>query len=140
MAAFYEFFENILGFFINQFSFIFQEMYDAGGYSKMGLILIFIPLILLLIFYFLWKYPYGRLWHWLVLISIAAIFAAGITYGTTRLTLVDYILSSDQDVANFAQNLVIKYSFLNGFLSLLVSFLWSLLLKQFSKIQMHLPF
>ena len=138
-SIFYEFFENIFGFYNANFSIVFQNFYQSGGYNSMGLILLFIPLLVLLLFYFGWTYPYGTKAHWFLTIFVIALIVAGSTYGATRSAL-ESSLTSTENIADFASLLSIKYSVLNGFLSLLVSFLYSLGLRPFSKVQMNLPF
>lgn len=139
-SIFYEFFENIFGFYNANYSIVFHNFYLSGGYNSMGLVLLFIPLVVLLLFYFLWKYPYGTKVHWFLTILVIALFVAGGTYGATRSALESSLTSTDLNIADFASLLAIKYIVLNGFLSLLVSFLYSLGLRPFSKVQMHLPF
>ncbi len=138
--SFYEFFENIFGIYDDRFSIVFQNFYQYGGYNDMGLLLIGVPLIISGLFYLVWKYPYGTIFHWIIMIVITACIAAGSTYGTTRLALADSLISPDPNIVDFTNLLVLKYTLLNALLSLLVSFLYSLVLKQFSKVQMHLPF
>ena len=72
-APFYEFFEKAFGIFENHFSMVFQTLFDKGGYNEMGLILLIIPLVFLLLVYFICKYPYGTIWHWLLSFRIIAI-------------------------------------------------------------------
>ncbi len=106
----------------------------------MGMILIIIPLVILLLFYLVWRYPYGTKLHWFITIIIIALIVGGSTYGAVRLTLADSLVSQDPNIVDFTSLLVFKYTMLNATLSLIVSFLYSLGLRQFSKVQMHLPF
>ena len=138
-SIFYEFFEKIFGFYNANFSIVFQNFYQSGGYTTMGLILLFIPLVVLLLFYFLWNYPYGTKIHWSLTVLVIAIIVAGSTYGATRSAL-ESSLTSTENIAEFASLLAINYSLLNGALAVIVSFLYSLGLRPFSKVQMHLPF
>jgi vacuolar-type H+-ATPase subunit I/STV1 len=139
-APFYETFENIFSFFDNQFNFVFQTMYDDRGYSQMGLIFILVSLFLLLAFYLLWKYPYGKLWHWCVWLGIISVTVLVLTYNSASLTLGIYLIDPNPDLANYTQSLIIKYAILNAILSIVASLIFSLGLRRFSKIQMHLPF
>lgn len=133
---------------LTDFQVIFDHLYDFGGYVKMGIAFIFIPLILLSLFYFIWNYPYGKVWHWLVWIIIILLFTAGITFSIVN---VELFSSSNQNLINalnnqqsgyqdFASTLPIKFALINVLLSLIVGFLLSLGMKLLSKIQMHLPF
>lgn len=140
MASFYEFFENMLGFFNNDYAIVFQTLYENGGYNDMGLILIIIPVIFLLLFYLIWKYPYATIVHWFLYISLIALIVGGSTYGAVRLDVADYLVDTDPEVVDFTNSLVLKYTLLNIILALVISFLYSLILKLISKVQMHLPF
>ena len=74
-AAIYEYF-----FYNGDFNLIFQVLYDNGGYIKFGLLFIFIPLIFNLLFYFGWRYPYGKFWHWLIWFVFSIITVIGLTW------------------------------------------------------------
>ncbi len=139
-APIYEFFEKIFGIFDNQFSIVFKTLYNNGGYNNMGMLLLFIPLVFLLLFYLLWKFPYATFWHWLIYIGIIAIIVGASTFGSVSLPLAKFLVHSNPLIADFTGALVLKYAILNAFLSLVVSFIYSLILGRFSKVQMHLPF
>jgi hypothetical protein len=140
MNVFYEFFENILGIFNTNYSIVFQEFYSSGGYNNLFLVLFGIPLVFLLVFYFIWKYPYGTLLHWIIFVGIITFTVAGLTYSSVRLDLANYVINPDPDIEDFTNALVVKYVILNAALTILVSLIYSLGLKRFSKVQMHLPF
>jgi hypothetical protein len=139
-APFYELFEQVFGIFDNQFSMVFQTFFEKGGYNNMGMLLLFIPLIFLLLFYLLWKFPYGNFWHWLIYLGVIALIVGASTFGSVRLTLAKFLVDSNPLIADFTGNLVLKYAILNACLSLIISFIYSLILSRFSKVQMHLPF
>lgn len=138
-AIFYEFFENMFGLYNNAYSIVFQTFFKAGGYNSMGMLLVLIPFVFLLFFYFLWKYPYGTFWHWLIYLGVISLIVGVTTFSAVRLDLADFLVSSNP-AAKFTKGLVLAYAFLNAGLALIVSFIYSLILKRFSKIQMHLPF
>lgn len=139
-SPFYEFFDTLFGIFDNSFNVVFQMLFDKGGYNTMGFILIGIPLVFLILFYFLWKYPYATFWHWLLYIGAIAIFVGGLTYSMVSSDLAIFLVHSNPLIAEFTESLVLSYAILNACLSLAVSFIYSLILRKFSKIQMHLPF
>jgi len=136
----YEFFENALGIFDNNFSMVFQTLFEKGGYNNMGMLLLFIPFVFLLLFYLVWKYPYATFWHWLIYVCVIAVIVGVSTFGSVRLTLAKFLVHSNPLIADFTGVLVIKYAFLNACLSLVISFIYSLILRKYSKVQMHLPF
>ncbi len=138
-SPFYEFFENLLGLFDTNFSIVFQTLFNNGGYNTMGFILIGIPLVFLILFYFLWKYPYATFWHWFIYIGFIALIVAGLTYSMVSSGISKMLVHSNPLIAEFSESLVLSYTILNACLSLIVSFIYSLILRKFSKIQMHLP-
>ena len=66
-------YDTVFGIFANKYFLIFQHLYENGGYVKFGLSFILIPLVCWILFYYLWKYPYGKLWHWLVWLVITVL-------------------------------------------------------------------
>lgn len=136
----YNFIEEKLDLFNNQFNLIFRSLYDQGSYTNMGLMFIIIPIIGMALFYFLWRYPYAKRWHWVVYMLVLVIIAAGLTLNHIRLELASFIISTDVETADFANSLTLKYTFINAILTLLVAITISFVFRPFSKIQMHLPF
>jgi hypothetical protein len=127
---------------------IFQHLYDNGGYTRMGLTFLLIPLAGLIMFYFLWKYPYSKLWHWLIWTAVIVLIVLGVTngianaeiFGSDNQTLNDLLADLDTGYAAYAESLPMKYALANSLLALILSCIYSLLMKQFSKIHVHLPF
>jgi energy-coupling factor transporter transmembrane protein EcfT len=127
---------------------IFSTLYNYGGYVKLGLIFLLVPLVFWLLFYFLWRYPYGRFWHWLlwwllsgvVVLVVTWLQARGAIFDAPNPALVDALADPESGYKVYAVTLPQHYALINTGLSLVAGFLYSLLLKPFSKIQMHLPF
>ena len=114
----------------------------------MGLLLLLGPFICWFSFYLFWKYPYGKLWHWMLWLIITIIIVSACTYGLSN---TEIFASSNQELINalsdptsgyedFASSLPMSYAMFNGVLALLLGFIYSLIFKQFSKVQIHLPF
>jgi len=126
---------------------IFQHLYDNGGYTRMGLTFLLIPLAGWILFYFLWKYPYGKIWHWLIWTAVMILIVAGVTngianaeiFGSDNQTLNELLSDTDTGYAVYARSLPVKYVLANSLLALILSCIYSLLMKQFSKIHVHLP-
>jgi len=145
-AALYE--NDWFGIYSENHYLIFQTLFDDGGYIKLGLSVILIPLFCWLVFYYIWRYPYGKLWHWLLwlLFTTALVFAAtwGIAnteiFASSNQDLIDALAAPESGYDVYAASLPFKYALFNGGLSLFISLLFSLIMKQFSKIQIHLPF
>ncbi|MCF8299330.1 MAG: hypothetical protein K9J13_17405 [Saprospiraceae bacterium] len=141
-------YETLFGLYESQFSLIFDTLYENGGYNLLGLTFILIPLIMFAAFYFLWKYPYGKFWHWLLLLLIVFLVTGGISWGisnneiflSNNQALIDALADPESGYEEYANTLPIKYALFNGLLSIVAGFIYSLIMKQFSKIQIHLPF
>jgi len=125
---------------------VFQYFFDSGFYVMLGAIFIFIPLVLMAIFYYAWHYPYARWWHWLIWVAITILLVFGCTYGYAN----TFIINSNaqemmncynvQECSDYINSLPLEYAKANIILSMIVGFLGSLILKQWSKVQTHLPF
>lgn len=148
MHILYENIENLLNIYKIDFDYIFQTMFENGTYNYLGLVFIFVPLVLLLAFYLIWKYPYGKLWHWILYVIIIAVIVGAVSWQVTYsaifnsgiIELEELINSNTDGYADFAFSLLPKYALINSVLAIFVSFIYSLILKRFSKIQIHLPF
>jgi hypothetical protein len=130
------------------FRLIFDTLYDYNGYVMFGLLFTIIPLFTWLTFYYLWKYPYGKFWHWLSWLMITLVIVGGSTFSLAN----NAIFASDNPSLNgelsvqtsgyeqFAMTLPLTYALINILLTIILSIFYSLIFKQFSKIQIHLPF
>lgn len=141
-------YENLFGLYNSNFKLIFDNLYSNGGYLLFGAAFILIPLILWGLFYYIWKYPYGRIWHWIAwfLLIIIVVFvstwalANSLVLSPSDQALIDALADPSSGYEAYAAKLPISYAFYNSILTLLVSIFYCLFMKQFSKIQMHLPF
>lgn len=141
-------YEALFGLYDSQFSLIFDTLYDYGGYNLLGITFILVPLLMFAAFYFLWKNPYGKFWHWFLWLIIAFLITGGISWGifnneiflSDNQALIDALADPESGYEEFAKTLPLKYALFNGLLGVAVGFVYSLILKQFSKIQIHLPF
>jgi hypothetical protein len=140
-------YENGFGIYSEDHFLIFDNLFDNGGYIKLGFTFILIPLFCWFLFYSLWRYPYGKYWHWLIWLLIVTVIVIGVTIGFAR---TEIFASPDPELINalgdpgsgyetYASSLPGKYALVNGILTLIISCIYSLILKQFSKIQAHLP-
>lgn len=135
-AALYE--NEIFGIFSAQYKPIFSKLFNEGGYTNMGLIFILIPIGLMTLFYFLWRYPYGKYWHWLIWLGVSTIVVIASTIGFANSFLAVYL--TDPATADFTSSIITRYAIINAVLGIVVAFLISLFFKRISKIQRHLPF
>lgn len=147
MNSFFAFiYDTIFGIYDQNFDLIHTHLFDSYGYTKMGIVFFALPLVGWFFFYFLWKYPYGKILHWLIWLLILAITTMGFTYGIANSEI---FASNNQELndalanssfTDYAVSLPYTYALINGLLAAIVSFLYSIFLKQFSKINIHLPF
>ena len=56
------------------FPLIFDHLFNNGGYVLFAFYMATVPLLGMVIFYFIWRYPYGKIWHWLVWVGFLALF------------------------------------------------------------------
>jgi len=141
-------YETWFGLYNQTYDLIFTTLYNDGGYIKFGLTFVLIPLICWLLFYYAWRYPYGRVWHWLVWLIFVTLIVLGVTWGianseilaSTNQDLIDALADNESGYEVYANSLPLKYAFINAGLTVIISFIYSLIMKQFSKIQIHLPF
>jgi len=141
-------YETWFGLYNQAYDLIFKTLFDNGGYMKFGLSFILIPFICWYIFYYIWKYPYGKIWHWLIYLLVTLILVFGITYSIANMSIFasdnqalnDAIADASTGYKNYADSLPLLYALYNSLFALIVGFICSLIMKQFSKIQIHLPF
>ncbi len=141
-------YDDVFGIFNNLYFLIFQHLYENGGYIKLGLSFILIPLVCWLLFYYLWKYPYGKIWHWLIWMCVTVLIVFGATYGIANTEIMgsdnqalnEAIADASTGYGDYAATLPLKYALANSLLAFIFGFIYSLIMKQFSKIQLHLPF
>jgi len=137
-----------LGLYNLKYDLIFASFFNHGTYILLGLTFIFVPLILFAAFYYLWKYPYGKFWHWLSWLLVAAIITSLISwlismdgiFSSNDSQLINALANVNSGYESFANSLILQIALYNGMLSIIVSFLSSIFFKKFSKIQIHLPF
>lgn len=141
-------YEYLFGLYDSHYTLIYNALFDYGGYSLLGLTFILVPLLMFAAFYFLWKYPYGKFWHWFLWLIIVYLIIGGISWGVSyneiflsnNQELIDALADPESGYEEFANTLPLKYALSNGLLGITIGFVYSLVLKQFSKIQIHLPF
>ncbi|MFT4684945.1 MAG: MFS superfamily sulfate permease-like transporter [Psychroserpens sp.] len=108
----------------------------AGFFTTLGLLMFIIPLVVLALFYFLNKYPYGKWWHWIITWLVAGFIVGVISRNLLNYELAEYVLSGDKKVSGFISNLSIA----NFIYSLAVGFIISFVYKQVPGPQSTLPF
>jgi len=141
-------YETVFGIFDGKYSLIFSTLFDYGGYVKLGLLFFLIPLLFWIGFYYAWRYPYGKFWHWALWFLISGIVVFGCSwslanteiFASNNQQLTDALNDPQSGYKQYASDLPLNYAMINTGLALILGFIYSLILKQFSRIQMHLPF
>jgi hypothetical protein len=142
------FYDSLFGIWNQNFQVIFTTLFDYGGYVKLGLLFILVPLVLWLLFYYVWRYPYGQFWHWALWLVISAVIVFTCSYGLAHAeifsspnqALTDALNDPESGYQAYASGLPVKYALANTVSTIVLGFIYSLIMKQFSKLQMHLPF
>lgn len=132
----------------SQYKLIFDTLFDEGGYIQMGLLFLLAPISLWALFYYVWTSPYGKLTHWLLWLVIVAVIVGticgiisnNVIFNSDNQELINALADPESGYEDYAITLRFKYAIANGILSVFMSFIYSLILKQKSKLQIHLPF
>lgn len=134
------------------FNLLFRQLFQGDGYLFLGLSVLFLPMFLFMLFYwdsrFPWGNPYRKKFNWILWLVLTAAIVVGVSYAiifpalfnSSDPALIQAMTNPATGYAVFAAGLTVKLSILNGVYSLLVGFLWSLLLKQKSVLHIHIPF
>ncbi|MDZ7718039.1 MAG: hypothetical protein U5K72_04360 [Balneolaceae bacterium] len=130
-----------------KYQLIYDAMYNDQGYVAIGLMFILIPLAIMAIFYFERWFPYLRGWHWVIAVVVGLIIVFASTVGVFNLTILGTgdqqlaaaIANPDSGYYEHASVLRYYYGLYNVLLAFIVSLLYSILFKRFSKLHSHLP-
>lgn len=140
-------YESFLEIFKQEFRIIFNTIYDNSGYAYLGLCFIVTPILFFVLFYYLWSYPYGKFWHWLLWLVLCGVSTFGITWALSNELifnsgneqLIELLANPESGYEEYALTLPVKYASWNALFSVILGAISSLILKQFSKVQTHLP-
>jgi len=127
---------------------IYETLYETGAYGALAAFAAGPALALFTAFYFLWTYPYGKFWHWAFCLGLSLLITMIGSYVwvynelfySYNNELIALLNDPETGYDYYASSLPWNYSFINGAIGALVAFIFSLGIKRFSKIQMHLPF
>ena len=120
---------------------------ESNTYFKLVFICFVLPIFYWLGFYKFYSNPYTKFFHYLIALLLSLVIIGFLSYtlvnealwGSNNQALND-LLASDQNAIELADSLPLYLSIYNVFLSAFLGFGYSILLKRFSKLQMHLPF
>lgn len=120
---------------------------ESNTYFKLVLLSFALPIFYWLVFYKFYSNPYATLIHYLIALLLSLALIGFLSYSLVNEALwgsnnqaLNELLASDQTAIEIADALPIYLSIFNVILGAILGFGYSLFLKRFSKIQMHLPF
>jgi hypothetical protein len=138
----------VLGFLnANSYPILDYALDESNTYFKLVLLCFVLPILYWLVFYKLYSNPYAKLFHYLIALLLSLVLIGFLSYslvnealwGSNNQALND-LLATDQSAIEIADALPLYLSIYNVILSAILGFVYSIFLKRFSKIQMHLPF
>ena len=132
-----------------EFTPILDILYDQDGYVIVGIALIFIPFVIWSVFYFLIQYPYLSNLHWRICFATQIL----ITFVLSWFIVYKFVIDTDantpllypsneeygQAIRSFARIVSRKIAFSNILLSAFFGYIWVLVLRRWSKQNIHLP-
>jgi hypothetical protein len=148
MRDFFAFiYETVFQLYDPNYIFFYNSLFNDNGYVTMGLTFILIPLVFVALFYFAFWYPYGKVWHWLLVVGIGILFVIGATISIYNLEI---FASHNTDLVNAMNNpatgyydhaIKMRYIYagVNALLGIFFYLIYSLVFKRFSKLHGHLP-
>lgn len=131
----------------NNYPIIDSVLEESRAYIVLGILGFILPFVYWLIFYKTYSYPYAKLIHYIIALVLSLLCVGFLSYTVVNEALwgsnnqvINDLLASDQTAVEIADALPLYLSFYNVTLSAILGFAYSLFLKRFSKVQMHLPF
>ena len=138
IASLYEFFFNY-----DRYQELLDAVWENYDYGKFGWVLLLVPLLFMLIFYKVWE-PIGKqLLKWVLTMVVVAL----VVYASTT-----SILYYNPDVLSYIGNytgdvlqvnggyFIFQMSLISSFYSIILSFIYSLIIKKFSINNTYNPF
>jgi len=140
-------YEKLFGIYDSSYQLIFDTLRNA--YVFFVIFFFLLPLVLWALFYFAYQNPYATVLHWFGWLAVSVIIVAILTgfwawYEIYAVNAVNSKLSEELNKPSsaykaYAALLPLKYALVNCLLAAILSAIFSLIFKQFSKVQTHLP-
>jgi hypothetical protein len=139
-------YETLFGIYNSSYQLIFDTLYDNNVYFWFVIISLVIPLIACVIFYYSYKNPYATLFNWALFMGSSIVIALMITSAlasyeiyASSASLIKELNNPSSTYQNYASLLPLKYALVNFLLAAFSCIIFSLIFKQRSKVQTHLP-
>ncbi len=113
-----------------------EVMYEGSAYTFTFLGILLVPILLELIFYFLWDPIPAKFWKWMIIFPISFILVVGLAVWLANDELLEFL---DNDEFPDATSYIFEYAIWSGILSF-VPFLLGAVLKFFSTNNKYNPF
>lgn len=136
LAPMYEYFFNW-----NNYQILLTCLYDNNDYGKFGWLLLIMPLLLLVLFYKVWEPLRRQRLMWLIIIIITAIIGYAATTGIiyNNECILNELAAYDGSQVD-PEYFVFQISMINVLYSLIVSLIFTIIIKRFSTHNSHNPF
>ena len=117
-----------------------DDLYDQSLYLTIGLCMVLIPIGVLTIYYYaIDSVKFSEKCHWLLLVVALCAINWGIAYGITYNELSSLYESQNQELP-YSETVLVSFSLINALWTLIVSFVWSMMIKWGSKNCRRTPF
>ena len=131
----------------SRYQLIYDAMHNDQGYIFIGLVFIVIPIFIIGIFYLDRWFPYLKARHWMLAVALGLIivFASTVAifnsmiFGSGDQQLASVLANPDSGYYEHASFLRYYYGFYNMLLAFILSLIYSIIFKRFSKLHSHLP-
>ena len=136
LAPMYEYFFNW-----NNYQILLTCLYDNNDYGKFGWLLLIMPLLLLVLFYKVWEPLRRQRLMWLIIIIITAIIGYAATTGIiyNNECILNELAAYDGSQVD-PEYFVFQISMITVLYSLIVSLIFTIIIKRFSTHNSHNPF
>lgn len=136
LAPMYEYFFNW-----NNYQILLTCLYDNNDYRKFGWLLLIMPLLLLVLFYKVWEPLRRQRLMWLIIIIITAIIGYAATTGIiyNNECILNELAAYDGSQVD-PEYFVFQISMITVLYSLIVSLIFTIIIKRFSTHNSHNPF
>lgn len=116
-----------------------NDLYDQKLYISIGLFMVFIPIVVLTLYYYVVNsVKFSKWWQWFLLVFILALFNFGIAYYITYNEL-SYLYGQQNKELPYAVEFI-SFSLINALWTMTVAFIFSMIIKWGSKNCRRTPF
>lgn len=119
-----------------------DDMYNNGLYLHVGIWMVLIPIVLLTIYYYVVNAAsLSKWWHWLLLVVIIGVINLIIGYSTAYNGIWDVYEQQNIDYTGYNVGIdSLTFGLINALWSMVVGFVWSMIIKWGSSTCRRTPF